>query len=329
VAERGSFRREDRSVAGERVTAPLDSSRVWMRTPAGIGVWGLLAFTVVALVGYGVFGQNPHLIPAGMIGFWQVSYAFFARFHIIVGAAAIAVALVAWSGLRWLPALGAVYLLALLAEYVGTGSGLPFGGYEYTSLLGTKIGGQVPWVIPLSWFLMVLPAWVLARHTFPADRQWVARIVFAALILTIWDLALDPAMSFESPYYWVWSDAGPYYGMPWLNLVGWLGTGVVLAGALEVLGIRKWSRTIPAGWALAYYGITLLMPLGMLVIKGFWLAVIVTTLACLGALAIHWQFSPAPARRGGADAAAAPVDARLDGPAPVEKRPLVGGEGAR
>ncbi|TVP44572.1 MAG: carotenoid biosynthesis protein [Gemmatimonadales bacterium] len=311
-------------MAGERVTVALASSRGWARTPAGIGVWGLLAFTVVALAGYGVFGQNPHLIPAGMIGFWQISYSFFARFHIIVGAAAIAVALVAWAGLRWLPSLVAVYLLALLAEYVGTGSGLPFGAYEYTTLLGTKIGDQVPWVIPLSWYLMVLPAWIIARNTFPADRQWAARMGFAAVILTIWDLALDPAMSFESPLYWVWGDSGPYYGMPWLNLVGWLGTGVVLAGAMEGLGIRRWGRTIPVGWALAYYGITLLMPLGMLVIKGFWLAVIVTVLACLGAVGIHWQFGPRRVKPGRPDVAASPMD-----PAAPLERPLVTGEGAR
>lgn len=328
MAERRRFRHEDHPVAGERVTGTLDSPRGWMRTPAGIAAGGLLVFTVVALAGYGVFGQNPHLIPAGMIGFWQVSYSFFARFHIIAGAAAIAVALVAWAGLRWLPSLVAVYCLALLAEYVGTGSGLPFGGYEYTSLLGMKIGDQVPWVIPLSWFLMVLPAWILARHTFPADRQWGARIGFAALILTIWDLALDPAMSFESPYYWVWSDSGPYYGMPWLNLLGWLGTGAVLAGAMEMLGIRKWSRQIPASWALAYYGMTLLMPLGMLVIKGFWLAVFVTIVACLGALGIHWQFGPGrtKAERSGAPASL------VDSPAPVEaplEGPLVSREAAR
>jgi len=282
-------------MAGERVmeagaAGPVD----WVRAPAGWGVWALLAFTVVALAGYGVFGQNPHLIPAGLIGFWQVSYAFFARFHIIVGGAAIAVALVSWAGLRWIPSLVAVYALSLAAEYVGTGYGIPFGAYEYTSLLGTKIGGQVPWVIPLSWFLMVLPAWVLARQTFAADRQWPARVLFAAAILTVWDLALDPAMSYQAPFYWMWGQSGPYYGMPLVNLAGWMGTGVVLMAALEVLGARRWGRSIPAGWAAAYYGVTLLMPLGMLIIKGFWLAVAVTCGACLAAWGVHLVFRGAP-----------------------------------
>ena len=271
----------------------VGSSTGWGRTPAGWGIWALLAFTVVALAGYGVFGQNPHLIPASLIGFWQVSYAFFARFHIIVGGAAIAVALVSWAGLRWIPSLVAVYVLALLAEYVGTGYGIPFGAYEYTSLLGWKIGDQVPWVIPLSWFLMVLPAWVLARQTFPADRQWLPRMAFAAVILTIWDLALDPAMSYEAPFYWMWGQSGPYYGMPLVNLAGWFGTGVVLMVALEALGARTWGRSIDAGWAAAYYGITLLMPLGMLLIKGFWLGAGVTLGACLGAWGIHLAFRQA------------------------------------
>lgn len=294
---------------------PFPFVRPWGRTLAGWGVWALLAFTVVALLGYGIFGRNPQLIPPSLIGFWQISYAFFARFHIIVGGVAMAMALWQWAGLRWIPAAVAVYLLSFTAEHVGTGFGLPFGAYEYTSLLGTRIGDRVPWVIPLSWFLMVLPAWVLARATFPVreardDRGGVgvpprdgvarvtARLVFAAVILTIWDLALDPAMAYQAPLYWTWGDTGPYYGMPWINLAGWVGTGVVLMAALELLGIRRWGGRIDPGWALWYYSITVLMPLGMLVIEGLWLAVVVTAVASAGAWAFHrWVL-----RRRGTDA---------------------------
>lgn len=269
------------------------SGTAWLRGPAGWGVWALLLFTLAALVGYGVFGMNPHLIPAGLLGFWQVSYAFFARVHILLGAVAIAMALVPAAGLRWLSSLVAVYLLSLLAEYVGTGYGLPFGSYAYTTLLGAQIGGRVPWVIPLSWFLMALPSWILARETFPGRSRLVPRLLFAALLLTLWDVSLDPAMSYQAPYYWIWGDTGPYYGMPWLNLVGWMATGVVLMLAMELLGIERWGATVPAGWALAYYAVTVLMPFGMLVLEGLWLAVIVTVLCYLAAWALHRVFRDA------------------------------------
>jgi uncharacterized membrane protein len=259
----------------------------WQRGPAGWGAWGLLAFTVVALAGYGVFGMNPHLIPPSLLGFWQVSYAFFARVHILLGAVALAMALVPEAGLRWLPSLVAVYLLSLLAEFVGTGYGIPFGSYEYTSLLGARIGGRVPWVIPLSWFLMALPSWVLARCTFPGAGSRLPRILFAAVLLTLWDVSLDPAMSYQAPFYWTWSDTGPYYGMPWINLVGWIATGIVLMGALEGLGVGRWGAAIPAGWALAYYAITVLMPFGMLVLEGLWMGVGVTVACYLVAWGIH------------------------------------------
>jgi uncharacterized membrane protein len=267
----------------------------WGRSPAALGVWALLAFTIVALLGYGIFGQNPHLIPASLIGFWQVSYSFFARFHILVGGAAILLALIPAAGLRWVPAAVAIYLLSLAAEYVGTGWGLPFGAYEYTSLLGARIGDRVPWVIPLSWFLMVVPAWILARTTFPTAPDggtggagvMAARVGMAAVILTIWDLALDPAMAFQAPYYWVWSDSGPYYGMPWINLAGWMLTGVVLMLALELLGARRWGKGLDPKWALAYWGVTVLMPVGMLMVRGLWLAVAVTLVACLAVWGLH------------------------------------------
>lgn len=264
----------------------------WLRQPAGWGFWLLAAFTVVALLGYGIFGMNPHLIPPSMIGFWQVSYSFFGQFHIVVGGVAIAMALFPWTGVRWIPSLVVVFLLSLAAEYVGTGYGIPFGFYEYTSLLGARFGERVPYVIPLSWFLMALPAWVLAYGTFRSARQWGARILFAAFLLTIWDLPLDPAMAYQAPLYWTWQSTGPYYGMPLINLAGWMLTGAVLMGAMELLGIRRWGEAIPRTWALAYYGVTILMPFGMVVLEGLWMAVFVTLGAAGVAVGIHRWLGP-------------------------------------
>ncbi len=259
------------------------------RSPEGIALISLLVFTVLALLGYGLFGLRPHQLPDidAVVAFWRVSFRFFAQLHIILGAVVLGVLLVRYAGFRWLPAFLAVYVFSFLSEYLGTGYGIPFGNYDYTSLLGWKIDGRVPWVIPLSWFLMAVPSYALARVTFPGRGGRWPRIIFAAVILTLWDLALDPAMSYQSPYYWRWSDMGPYYGMPWVNLAGWVGTGLVLMAAIEFLGGEGWIAPLSVPWLTGYYGVTLLMPFGMLILEGLWLAVVVTVIGYALALAFH------------------------------------------
>jgi putative membrane protein len=87
-------------------------------------------------------------------------------------------------------------------------------------------------------------------------------------------------MSFLTPY-WVWERDGPFYGMPWSNLAGWMGTGVVLMGLLEALGARRWASRLSLPWLTSYYGLVLLMPLGMVVAAGLWMALLATVAALL------------------------------------------------
>lgn len=252
-----------------------------------------LGFTLVAVAGYGVFGVRPDRLPSSgpLLAFWTISFQFFARAHIAVAAVVLGVHLIQRMGARWLVALVAVYLASFVSEHLGTGYGLPFGDYRYTSMLGPKLGGRVPVVIPLSWFLMALPSFVMASTTFPGRARRWGRIGFAALLLVVWDLALDPAMSFLVPY-WIWGDVGPYYGMPWINLAGWFATGFLIMGLLELLGGRSWGTNLSARWSLVYWGVTVLMPLGMVAVTGHWLAVGVTLAGLAACWGIHLWFRP-------------------------------------
>ena len=85
-------------------------------------------------------------------------------------------------------------------------------------------------------------------------------------------------MSFLVPY-WTWANPGPFYGMPWVNLAGWMGTGVVLMGILELLGARSWGAELPNRWVAAFYGLNLLLPAGMLLAAGVWVPVLATLIA--------------------------------------------------
>jgi putative membrane protein len=237
----------------------------------------IVAFTVPAILGYAIYGLHPERLAGSELAmrFYPMSFQLFAQLHILVSAAVLFAVLFRRLRLSWLPALGAVALISFTAEHVGTGYGVPFGGYGYTGLLGFKVGGRVPALIPLSWFLMALPAWVMTRAAFPAAAQRGARIALGAAWLVAWDLALDPAMSYLTAY-WRWEESGPYYGMPWLNLLGWFTTGVLLMGALEAVATRVRLERVGARWSLGYYLAVLTMPLGMLLAAGEWLAIGVT-----------------------------------------------------
>jgi len=102
--------------------------------------------------------------------------------------------------------------LSLASELIGTGTGYPFGNYEYTSGLGYKILERVPFSIPLSWFYMGLASFILSGVLARWHPLW--SVALGAYFLTVWDLVLDPAMAHPSLAlnFWVWHQSGPYFG---------------------------------------------------------------------------------------------------------------------
>jgi putative membrane protein len=132
---------------------------------------------------------------------------------------------------------------------------------------------------------------------FPERKGVLPRVFLAAYLLTAWDLSLDPAMSFLTPY-WVWDNPGPFFGMPWVNLAGWMATGLILMGILELLKVQSWTSRLDVRWILAYYLVVLLMPAGMLAAAGVWTPIVVTGVA----LALPWalyRLKAAPLRAKG------------------------------
>lgn len=247
----------------------------------------LFVFTAIAGIGYATFGRNPQLLQhtPQFAAFFSVSFTFFAQTHILLTALCLCIYLTYRVQLRWLGGFAAVYLISLGSELTGTATGLPFGPYSYTSLLGPKWLDLVPVLIPLSWFTMALPSYFLAYITFPNRRQFLQRIGFGGLLLTLWDLALDPAMSYLTTY-WQWGETGAYYGMPWINLAGWLLTGVVLMTALYLLKVDNWIPRLSTTWMVKYYLLVLMMPMVMVVVAGLWLSVAFTVIS-MGLCALY------------------------------------------
>lgn len=240
----------------------------------------LVGCTAAALLGYASFGLHPALMGTslGAMRAYAAAITGFPRAHIVLGAAAIATALTRGSGGQWLPAAVTLYAVSLASELLGTSYGMPFGPYHYTDALGIKWLGLVPVLIPLSWFTMSASAFAITRRLVGV-RGHLTTIAAGSLLLVAWDLALDPAMSRLTPY-WVWGEAGPYFGMPILNLIGWFLTGAALMMLLVVLRAGRWVDSLSPSAMTAItivYASNLALPIGMTIAAGLPLA----ALSCL------------------------------------------------
>jgi len=245
-----------------------------------LGLTVLWIFTLTVLVGFGTFGLNPELLIRypDAAGFYGTAFIIFSRGHVIIAFLVLGLLLTPRVKLKWLVPMILASMISLGMELLGTKTGFPFSGYEYTSLLGYKVANLVPALIPLSWFMMAFPSYVLARRLSANSYvQWG----IAAFLLTVWDLTLDPAMS-ELTKYWVWNNPGPYYGMPLVNLLGWFGTGILIMVGFHFSGAGKMADQIPPSVMEFYYFTVLVLSLGMTLLASYWLAVILTLVVILG-----------------------------------------------
>jgi len=233
----------------------------------------LMIINVASVAGYAIFTLNPVMLAThpSAIPFFTISYPLFARLQIGVAAACFALALWQHARWRWLGAFAAVVGIALASELGGTSIGVPFGKYEYSGLLGPKILGKVPFLVPLSWFFMSVPSFDFAHRLLKTTTPLFVRIMVAASFLLIWDATLDPAMSNLTPF-WAWSKPGFYYGAPLTNMTGWFMTGVLIMWALAATKSLEWIRRLPAAFMPLFYLVNLSLPVGMVFFAGLWTA---------------------------------------------------------
>ncbi|HUP24329.1 MAG TPA: carotenoid biosynthesis protein [Thermoanaerobaculia bacterium] len=151
-------------------------------------------------------------------------------------------------------------VVSMGAELIGTVTGAIFGEYHYTEVLGPKLFGEVPIVIPLAWFLMLYPSWLIANlmvrgEPVPVSRGFgdlAWRSLLGALVMTAWDLTLDPYMvGFAGA--WVWDQPGAYFGIPIQNYVGWVGTSFVVLLLFQAVVGKLQVRPLGSGdrWVIA------------------------------------------------------------------------------
>jgi putative membrane protein len=125
----------------------------------------------------------------------------------------------------------AALLIALISGTViapATVSGIPFGPFTYSDVLGGKLFGALPWTIPLLWIVVIVNSRGVARLIMRPWRKtnyygfWVIGLTCAlALVL---DLGLEPFAA-RVKHYWAWRAPAwvpQWYSAPWVNFLGWL-----------------------------------------------------------------------------------------------------------
>jgi uncharacterized membrane protein len=86
--------------------------------------------------------------------------------------------------------------------------------------------------------MMLYPTYVMAVLILPVQsNRWKNTLGVATiggLIMTAWDLVLDPVMVARG--HWIWESGGAYFGIPIQNYLGWWTTSFII---LFLYGLLK------------------------------------------------------------------------------------------
>lgn len=239
--------------------------------PVSMALLMFSLFQLFSLAGYLTFCTSPaqaDLLPGGA-AMLQPALGFFAQAQILMGAGTLLWFLRPYLNRTVLFGSFFVFASSLAIETLGVISGIPFGTYSYSSLLGVKIAGAVPYTIPLSWWTVTLAAYLWVSIRIPHPKHRMQRIAVVSLVLLAWDLSLDPAMSQLQPY-WIWETQGLWFGVPLLNLWGWYLSGLLFAAIFEFSGLRSLQLRHRQTWISAFLVLQFLMPLGMVFTSALW-----------------------------------------------------------
>jgi len=228
-------------------------------------LWLLAAAYAAALVGNIVLGFS---IPIAVVLSISVAFA------LIHGAVRYG-----WRGIAAFVVLSLV--VSNILENTSILTGFPFGHYHYTDVLGPKLF-LVPVLIGPAYFATGYLAWVVGNVLVGELRRGssmfttVAVPFIAAFVMVMWDLTLDPRAA-TIQQQWIWEQGGGYFGVPFINFVGWFLTVYIFLQlfALAVrsgVGVREQAPTLPQSHsvqAVVVYAIIGLTPvLNFLVVGG-------------------------------------------------------------
>jgi uncharacterized membrane protein len=154
-----------------------------------------------------------------------------------------------------------ISFITVAFESIGVLTGVIYGPYHYTDQLGFKLFNLVPLLIPVAWFMVMAPALVMAEtilNDLPLSglAKNLSIAALGALIMTSWDVTMDPIM--VKAGHWVWDIKGAFFGIPLQNYWGWwltsfvaLSLSLALFGRLSTAGAHG-EQPLPLQMLLMY-----------------------------------------------------------------------------
>lgn len=288
-----------------------------MKRPTAAGLFfaahvTLIVFATAAMVTI-LAGDFPALMQGRYTPrVYELGWRYTGQVYVVLGViAALLHAAPRFGWRRTAAVFGVAVAVALSSELIGTSTGLPFGPYHYTDMLGYRVAGDVPYVIPLSWSYMLYCCLAMCARALGARDDNATRWKWAAVagtFLVAWDVALEVQMTNVAPAHWVWDlnetpawipawlGDGVFYGMPLLNWVGWFATATLIARLMvAVVPPTRWRATLAtAGLPLALYAVNGLMPVATTARHGLWGAALAGFLAMAAVLSCALMRARAP-----------------------------------
>ncbi len=128
-----------------------------------------------------------------------------------------------------------VFAIPYGSEFLGVLTGVPYGTYVYSDLVGPRLFGLVPIFIFIAWIHIGYLAIATTTLAVGRSRFWLAPL--DGLIAAAWDLMVDPLAVRAG--YWSWQAVGGLYGVPWTNFLGWFAVVTLLSLATRSVWARN------------------------------------------------------------------------------------------
>lgn len=141
-----------------------------------------------------------------------------------------------WGQVRGWKLAGTLFGVGLASELVGIATGFPYGKYAYTGLWWPNVqlgsGLNYPLLLPFAWVMAAGAAMVVGCSW----KRGIWGIVAGAALAALVDVPMEASMT-SGLGYWHWIEAGPVFGAPVVNSLGWF--VVSLLGGLIGLGVGR------------------------------------------------------------------------------------------
>lgn len=133
--------------------------------------------------------------------------------------------------------------VSAISETLSLKTGVPFGHYYFTSVMGPKCFG-LPFLLVLAYLGIAYCSWAISLLILGVADKHLSRYnvilvpLLASIVFVAWDLSMEPDWSTVDRA-WIWRDGGPYFGVPASNFVGWFLTAIVF---FQIFAIYCWKR---------------------------------------------------------------------------------------